>query len=435
MTMDTATPNHPSSNWKRPFFIVWTGQVFSLLGSGLVQFALVWWLTQTTGSAVVLATSTLAAILPGVFLGPFAGALVDRWNRRLVMIVADSAIAVSTIFLALLYWWGVIQPWHVFVILFLRSLGGVFHYNAMSASTSLMVPEKHLARIAGLNQTLQGVLNIATPPLGAMLLGLLEMYYVLAIDVVTAAIAVTALFFVAIPQPTRKEPAAAVTPHILLRDVGEGLRYVMAWPGLVAILVMAMVINFLFVPASTLMPLLITNHFQGTAWHLGIMESFWGIGAVAGGLVLSVWGGFRRKIFTSMTGLIGMGVGALLTGMAPESAFVMAVAGYAFAGFMNPITNGPLLAFLQSRVAPEMQGRVFSLVQSGCGAMMPLGTLVAAPVANWLGIPAWFIAAGLVTAFMGLLGFSLPVVANIERDMKPITESAAIPGGAVAQEI
>ncbi len=433
--MENVPQNNLPSNWKKPFFIIWSGQIFSLLGSGLVQFALVWWLTQTTGSAVVLATSTLAAILPGVFLGPFAGALVDRWNRRLVMIVADSAIAVLTIFLALLFWWGVIQPWHVFVILFLRSLGGVFHYNAMSASTSLMVPEQHLARVAGLNQTLQGVLNIATPPLGAMLLGLLKMYYVLAIDVVTAAIAVTALLFVAIPQPVRKEPAEAVTPRILLRDVSEGLRYVMAWPGLVVILVMAMMINFLFVPASTLMPLLITNQFQGTAWHLGIIESFWGIGAVVGGLVLSVWGGFKRKVFTSMTGLIGMGAGALLTGLAPGSAFAMAVAGYTIAGVMNPITNGPLMAFLQSRVAPEMQGRVFSLVQSGCGAMMPLGTLVAAPVANWLGIPAWFIAAGLVTALMGLLGFSIPVVANIERDMKPASASVAVPGGAVAPEV
>jgi DHA3 family macrolide efflux protein-like MFS transporter len=133
--------------WKKPFFIIWSGQVFSLLGSGLVQFALVWWLTQTTHSATVLASATMAAILPEIFLGSFAGALVDRWNRRLVMIAAGSAIALVTVLLALLFWSALIQPWHVFVILFLRSLGGVFHYNAMQASTSLMVPEQHLARI------------------------------------------------------------------------------------------------------------------------------------------------------------------------------------------------------------------------------------------------------------------------------------------------
>ena len=431
--MDNLTPNNPSTDWKKPFFIVWTGQVFSLLGSGLVQFALVWWLTQTTGSAVVLASATLAAILPQIFLGPFAGALVDRWNRRLVMMVADSAIAAATIFLAFLYWSGVIQPWHVFVILFLRSLGGVFHYNAMQASTSLMVPERHLARVAGLNQTLQGAMNIATPPLGALLLGLLQMYYVLAIDVVTAALAVTTLLFVAIPQPARKDASEIVTPTILMRDVREGLRYVAAWPGLIAILVMAMLINFLYTPASTLMPLMITNHFHGTAWHLGVMESFWGIGVVAGGLILSVWGGFKRKVFTSMAGLIGMGSGALLVGLTPGTAFGMAVMGYAISGFMNPIVNGPLMAFLQSRVAPEMQGRVFSLINSASMAMMPLGTLAAAPVATWLGIPAWFIAAGLVTAAMGMVGFAIPVIANIERDMKPL--SAAVEISVAASEI
>jgi DHA3 family macrolide efflux protein-like MFS transporter len=420
--------------WKRPFFIIWSGQVFSLLGSGLVQFALVWWLTQTTHSATVLASATMAAILPQIFLGPFAGALVDRWSRRKVMIIADSSIAGFTILLALLYWGGLIQPWHVFVILFLRSLGGVFHYNAMQASTSLMVPEKHLARVAGLNQTLQGLLNIATPPLGALVMSVLPMYFVLSIDVVTAAIAVTPLLFIPVPQPPRLDASAVVTPSVLLRDVRDGLRYVTKLPGLVAILIMAMAINFLFTPASMLMPLMITNHFNGTAMDLGVMEAFWGAGVVGGALVLSVWGGFKSKIVTCMCGLIGMGTGALIVGMTPGTVFAMAVAGYCLAGFMNPICNGPLQAFLQSRVAPEMQGRVFSVVQSGAMAMMPLGTLAAAPVANLLGIPAWFAAAGLVTVAMGILGFFIPVIANIEKDIQPFKAPVSEPAPVFATE-
>jgi len=412
------------SNWKRPFFTIFTGQVFSILGSGLVQFALVWWLTQTTHSAAVLASATMAAILPEIFLGPFAGALVDRWNRRLVMIVADSSIALVTVFLAVLFWAGVVQPWHVFGILFLRSLGGVFHYNAMQASTSLMVPEKHLSRIQGINQTLHGILNIATPPLGALLMGLVPLYAVVSVDVITAAMAVTPLLFIPIPQPIRKDAVEAVTPAVLLRDVRGGLCYVTAWPGLVAILLMAMAINFLFNPAAMLLPLLVTNHFNGDVWHLGIIESGWGVGVVLGAVLLSVWGGFKRKVLTSMCGLIGMGAGALMVGLSPASAFGMAVVGYAIAGFMNPITNGPLMAFLQSRVAPDMQGRVFSLISSASMAMMPLGTLAAAPVADRLGVPAWFIAAGVVTAGMGVLGFFIPVIANIERDMPPLSAAA-----------
>ena len=153
------------SNWKIPFFAIWAGQAFSLIGSGLVQFALVWWLTSTTGSATVLATGTLVAILPGVVLGPFAGALVDRWNRRIVMMAADGFIALATLGLAVLYALGAMQIWHVYVIMFLRSLGGASHWPAMQASTSLMVPEEHLARVAGLNQTMQGALNIVAPPI------------------------------------------------------------------------------------------------------------------------------------------------------------------------------------------------------------------------------------------------------------------------------
>ncbi len=424
------------SNWKKTFFTIWTGQAFSLLGSGLVQFALVWWLTQTTHSATVLASATMAAILPQIVLGPFAGALVDRWNRRLVMIAADGSIALATVFLALLFWSGVIQPWHVFVILFLRSLGSVFHFNAMTASTSLMVPDEQLTRVGGLNQTLSGILNIAAPPLGALLLGLIPMYWVLAVDVVTAAIAISPLLFIRIPQPVRHDTAEAVTPRLLLKDVREGLRYVRSWPALVIIIGMAMLINFLYNPAAMLMPLLVTNHFHGDVWHLGVIDSTFGIGVVIGGLLLSVWGGFKSKLATSMTGLIGMGGGALLVGFAPAEVFWMAVAGYTLSGAMNPIVNGPLFAVLQSRVPPDKQARVFSLVNSSAMAMMPLGTLAAAPVANLLGIPAWFIAAGVATAAMGVLGFFIPTLTNFERDFKPIAAAEAdasipAPGAAV----
>lgn len=288
------------TNWKKPFFLIWSGQVFSLLGSGLVGFALIWWLTQTTGSATVLALATLAQILPEVFLGPFAGALVDRWNRRVVMIVADLMIAAATLLLGILFWLGAVEPWQVYVILFVRAVGGIFHWPAMQASTSLMVPEKHLTRIAGLNQTLRGALNILTPALGALLISLIPTYGVIAIDVVTALIAVTPLFFVNIPQPVRTEKAVAVTPRTVLVDVWEGLKYVFTWKGLLAILIMAMLINFLFNPAGMLMPLLVKNFFQGDAWHLSLMESGWGIGLVGGSVLLSIWGGFKRKIITSM---------------------------------------------------------------------------------------------------------------------------------------
>ncbi len=188
-------------HWAAKFFTIWTGQAFSLVGSALVQFALVWWLTQKTGSATILATVTLVALLPQIVLGPFVGTLVDRWNRRWIMVVADSVIALATAVLMVLFATGRIQVWHIYAISLIRSLGGAFHHPAMSSSTSLMVPNKHLARVAGANQLLQGIVTIFAPPLGALLISIFPTQAVLAIDVVTAIVAVIPLLFIAIPQP------------------------------------------------------------------------------------------------------------------------------------------------------------------------------------------------------------------------------------------
>jgi len=173
-------------SWKTTFFKMWGGQALSILGSQLVQFALIWHLTVQTGSATVLATATLVGMLPNVALGPFIGTLVDRWNRRWTMLLADSLEALATIALAVLFALDIVEVWHIFAILFIRSLAGAFHTNAMNASTSLMVPVEHLTRIQGLNQLLEGGLNVVAAPLGALLLGMLPMQGILSIDVITA---------------------------------------------------------------------------------------------------------------------------------------------------------------------------------------------------------------------------------------------------------
>ncbi len=200
-----AQNNQPplAADWKRRFFTIWTGQAVSLFGSTLVQFALVWWLTKETGSATILATATLVALLPQIFLSPIAGALIDRWNRRRVLIIADGAIALFSLGLAVLFLLGKEQVWQIYVIMFIRSLGGAFHWPTMQASTSLMVPDSQLSRVAGLNQALQGAMSIVAPPLGALLLSALPMYGIILIDVVTACFAITPLFFIPIPQPVK----------------------------------------------------------------------------------------------------------------------------------------------------------------------------------------------------------------------------------------
>ncbi|MFO7679276.1 MAG: MFS transporter, partial [Chloroflexota bacterium] len=414
-------PNvNTNSKSMKSFLVLWVGQAFSLFGSQLVQFALIWWLTQETGSATVLAMASLVGLLPQVLLGPFVGVLVDRWNRRVVMLAADGVVALATVVLALLFWLGLGQIWHVFVVLFVRALAGSFHWPAMQASVVLMVPEEHLTRVQGLNQMMHGALNIVSAPVGALLLAVLPLQGILAIDVVTAVIAMTILFLIYVPQPENFRTQSAQSLREFGRefrqDLRAGLHYVWSWPALMIIMGMAMVINLLLNPAFALLPLLVTGHFGGDVLQLGFLESMFGLGLVFGGILLGVWGGFKRKIVTTLLGLIGMGMAALVVGFTPPTMFYVAVLGAFVIGYMNSFVNGPLFAILQTVVAPEMQGRVFTLIGSLSGLMSPVGLIIAGPVADAFGVQAWFVVGGMATMLMGIVGFFIPMVMNVEAE-------------------
>lgn len=410
----------------RPFMTLWVGQVFSLLGSQLVQFALIWWLTQQTGSATVLALASIVGLVPQVVLGPFVGPLVDRWNRKRTMVLADAAVALATLVLAILFWLGVAELWHVYAILFVRALGGTFHGPAISASTSLMVPPEHLTRVQGLNQMLNGGLNIISAPLGALLLQLLPLQGVLLIDLVTAALAITSVLLVRVPQPQHEAAGAAGSPvGQYWQDLRAGLRYVLNWRGLLILMGMATLINLVLSPSMSFIPLLVTDHFQGTAWHLSAMEAALGIGVLVGGVLLGAWGGFKSRVYTSLVGLVGLGLSVLLAGVVPSSQFALAVLAMGLMGLMSSITNGPIMAVLQASVAPSMQGRVFTLLSSAAMAMMPLGLAVAGPLADAMGVRTWFVIGGLVTLALGLGGYFIPSLVNIEGDRDAHAETVA----------
>jgi DHA3 family macrolide efflux protein-like MFS transporter len=403
--------------WKTTFFPIWGGQAFSILGSQLVQFALIWHLTVKTGSATVLATASLVGMLPGVILGPFVGTLVDRWNRRLIMLLADSLIALATIGLAVLFALNAMEIWHIYAVMFIRSLAGSFHGNAMNASTSLMVPVENLTRIQGINQMLTGGLNVVSAPLGALLLEVLPIQGILAIDVVTALFAILPLCFIAIPQPERIERGnlQQEAQATVWQDFKAGVRYLLGWPGLLIVSLMTVGINLTIIPAFSLLPLLVKDYFGGDALQLSWVEAAMGIGMILGGALLGVWGGFERKILTSMMGLVGMGSGTLILAMAPSSAISLAVGGALIVGLMNPITMGPFFAVIQSTVEPDMQARIFSLLSSIGGGMAPIGLMFAGPVADRFGIQAWFTLGGFLCISMAVVGLLIPAVMNIEE--------------------
>jgi len=403
------------AGWKKTFFLIWTGQAFSLFGSELVQFSLVWYLTRQTGSASVLAMASFVALLPKVFISPFIGALIDRWNRQKVMIFADIFIATFTLILAGIFWLDSIQVWHIYAIMFIRSLGSGFHWPAMQASTSLMVPKDQLARISGMNQTLQGAQGILAPMAAALLLEVLPMQGILAIDVVTALIAITPLLMVKIPQPAKKDKVAPLAgARELWKDVKEGFRYLVNWKGMFILAIAATVLNFLLNPGFTFTPLLVTEHFKKGAIELSMIEAVFSLGMIAGGIVLSVWGGFKRRIVTTLVGIMGIAISTAIIAVARADEFLWAAAGMAITGFMMPITNGPISAIMQTQVEPDLQGRVFTMMNSMTNAMMPLSMLVAAPVAEWIGIRGWLALASIGCFVIGITCFFIPELMNVE---------------------
>ena len=408
--------------WKLRFFSIWGAQLFSLLGSNLVGFALVWWVTKTTGSATLLAMASLVGLVPQIVIGPFAGTLVDRWNRRLVMIFADSIIALATLFIAVLFWLGNVQIWQIFILMFVRSVAGGFHWPAMQASTTLMVPKEHLARIQGLNSMVGGGMSIFIAPLGALLIEFLPMSAVLGIDVVTAIIAISPLFVLDVPQPQGNgHPAGTGDSQrtSVWTEFMEGLRYVVSWKGLLMIGGMAIILNFLLNPAFTLLPILVTQHFKGEVFQLAWLNSVNGLGTLAGGLVLSLWGGFHKRMYTSFSGILGMGIGSFMIAIASSQGYLLALVGMFLFAFFNPLANGPLMAAVQAVVAPEKQGRVFTLIGSVAGAMSPVGLIIAGPLADAYGVQTWFMLGAVACFILGIGAFFIPAIVHFE-DHPPV---------------
>ena len=246
---------------------------------------------------------------------------------------------------------------------------------------------------------------------------------ILSIDVITALFAILPLFFIHVPQPERNAVDAEKTT--VWTDFKAGLRYMLGWPGLLIIGLMTVGINFTIIPAFSLLPLMVKDYFGGSAIQLSWVESAMGAGMILGGVLLGIWGGFSRKILTSLVGLMGMGAGTLILALAPASSIFLAVGGALLIGFMTPMTMGPFFAVIQSTVEPDMQARVFSLLTSVGTGIVPIGLMIAGPVADRVGIQAWFLLGGILCIFMAVTGLFIPAVMNMEKKAIPCPKQLA----------
>ncbi len=397
----------------KKFMVIWVSQAFSLFGSAVVEFALAWYLTIKTGSATILATSMLVAILPQVILGPFIGPYIDRWDRKRIMILTDIAISSMTLGLMVLFWLDAIQIWHVYLAMAGRAVGQAFHFPASMAAVTMIVPERDLSRAAGLNQMLQGAITIAGPPAGAFLFSLLPVQGLLAVDIVTAIIAVACLLPISIPRPAR---AATVVKTSVMTEMLDSFRYIWNWKGLTALIAVSAVISFFIIPAFTLLPIMVNEALAGDVMKLGWLQAAFGLGMIAGGLTLGVWRGFKKRVVTGMLGVIICGLSTFALGLTSFGWYLTGLAASFFIGFGLSFANGPIMAVLQATVAKNMQGRIFSLMGSISSAIMPLGLAIAGPTTDAIGIGTLFFICGTAIVITGIVCFFIPAMMNLETN-------------------
>lgn len=390
-----------NNNWKRTFTIIWSGQFFSILTSSLVNFAIIIWLSLQTGSAEILAFAAIAGMLPQTVIGPFTGALIDRWNRKRIMMLADTFIALCTLILALLFWFDKAELWHIFALLALRSVGSSFHMPAMQASVPLLAPSDQLTRIAGINQIIASVSQIAGPALGAMMITIWDIEYVLIFDVAGALIAVSSLFFVNIPNPEKTENSE----RHFLKEMKEGAMVVLRNKGLSLVFLYSIIILFFIIPISVLFPLMTLDYFNGTEFQAGVIEAVWSVGALAGGAIMGV------KVYKlNRVGLINWTY--ILLGMAFMGSGILSPNGYIWfailtciSGIAGAVYNSAFTGLVQNKIDPAALGRVFSTFYAVALIPSMIGLIGIGFIADTIGLNTSFIISGLVIILTGVIAF------------------------------
>lgn len=381
-----------NTSWKKQFITIYAGQAFSLLGSAAVQFAVIWWLTVQTESAITLTVASIISFLPNMLIGPFAGVLIDRYNRRTVMIAADGLVALSSVILGVAFLLVEAPPiWFVYIVLFLRGLGNTFHAPAMQAAIPMLVPPEMLTKAGGWGNLISSLSTMLGPVLGAALMGFVSIPGIMVVDILGAAFAIACLLLVKIPDVPRSNEKL----H-LLSDMRQGLHAIRENRPLMAIFWPMMIMNILYMPLGSLFPLLVRTHFMGEAWHNSVVELVFSGGLLASSALIGIWGGMKKRFLMASLGVGLMGITALISGLLPPTQtglWYFAICCF-FMGSSGTLLNVPTMSYTQETIAPEMMGKVFSLLMTAMTLAMPIGLLVAGPVAEVVGVDRWFVWSG-----------------------------------------
>jgi MFS family permease len=438
------------------FFLIWFGQLISLLGSGLTGFALGVWVYQRTGSATALTLIAFFGMLPMIIFSPLAGALVDRWDRRWALILSETGAALTPLVLILLVAMGYFAVWPIYVIVAISGCFRAFQFPAFSAATTQLVPKEQFGRASGLTQLAQGLAQLLSPVLAGVLLLGLGVGGIYLIDLITFAFSIATLLIVRIPRPEATS-AGAEGRGSLWHEMTYGWRYLLARPGLLALLLFFASSNFLMAIVVVLAtPLLLSFT---TPIVLGTVLSVAGSGILVGSVLMSIWGGPKHRIYGVLGSILLSGVAIIVAGLAPSAVLIGAAAFFFTLGL--PIIAGSSQAIWQSKVAPDVQGRVFATRGMIATVAMPLAYLVSGPLADYVfnpllapngplsgsvgriigvgpgrGIGLMFIVLGLLSIVSVIVGYLYPHLRLVEEELPDaIPDTPAADSGPVAQDL
>lgn len=383
--------------WKKNTVIFLGSQSLSLFGSSLVQYAITWHITLTTQSGVMMTISILCSTLPTVILSPFAGVWADRYDRKKLIMVSDSMIAITTLLLAILFFNGHRMIWLLFVASSVRALGSAVQMPAVGAYLPQIVPTEHLMKVNGINGSIQATVMLMSPILSGLLLTLSDIVTIFMIDVITALLAVSVLgFFLRAPSHRRAQEDERIT---YFQDMKKGIVYIKQHDFLKQFFLFEAVFLVLVGPAAFLTPLQVTRSFGVDVWRLTAIEITFSIGMILGGLLMASWGGFKNKVHTMAASSIIIGIGTVALGLIPI--FWLYLLCMTLVGISMPIFNTPATVLLQEKVEENYMGRVFGVMAMIASTMMPLGMLLFGPLSDIIRIEWLLVATGLLMAAEG----------------------------------
>lgn len=401
--MDPMLPTQ--RKWKQRIGTIWIGQSVSLLTSNMMQMCLIWYLTEQTGSALVVTFATLAGFLPQALFGPFVGAVVDRFQKKTVLILADLFIACASFVLVLVASTGELPVGLIFFILVIRSLGTAFHEPTAQSITPLLVPREHLPQYAGFAQAFETLSLLLSPSLSVLLYSVWKLESILFLDVIGAIFAVILLLFVSIPREIKEKSENKLSIKLIMQETKEGFAVMKDISGIVPLMVVGFLYTSLYSPIGSLYPHITMVYFEGSTAQSAFVEVIFSCGTLLGALLLGKFGGK----FSPYLGLFGSifvyGFGAFIVGCLPPSGYIYFVGLSFLIGSSTPFFHGVSRSIYQLKIPSEYLGRAFALSQSTRRLGMPFGLLLGGQFADLLGVNVLYRVAGFLIMVLAVVGW------------------------------